>query len=226
MAGNSVTSELASVLAYNGGRGLIDSSALRASVSTVVGTADAVEGAAGASSTPVNNALTESVRQNSDRLAELTNVFRSQMDSLAENTMAVIENTTSGSSAGATAVNVAKSAGSMLAGGLTLSPLIGGIMKLFGGGGEDPVLAPLVNYAAPSSIQLETGLSGGRFTPIDYDSTGSVRAATPASTSAPITVNVQTIDSRSFLDHSDAIAAAVKKAMLDSNSLNDVVAEL
>ena len=41
-----------------------------------------------------------------------------------------------------------------------------------------------------------------------------------------MTVNVQAIDSRSFLDYSDAIAAAVKKAMLDSNSLNDVVSEL
>jgi hypothetical protein len=226
MAGNSVTSELASVLAYDGSRGLMDSTALRASVSTVLGATAASTVETGAAAAPVSSVLTESVRQNSDRLAELTNVFRTQIDTLAENTLAVAQNTTSSAGAGATAMNVAKSAGSMLAGGLTLSPLITGIMKLFGGGREDPAPAPLVKYAAPASIQLETGVSGGRLTPIDYDASGSVRAATPAPTPGPITVNVQAIDSRSFLDHSDAIAAAVKKAMLDSNSLNDVVAEL
>jgi hypothetical protein len=34
------------------------------------------------------------------------------------------------------------------------------------------------------------------------------------------------MDSQSFLDRSDDIARAVKKAMLESNSLNDVIAEL
>jgi hypothetical protein len=34
------------------------------------------------------------------------------------------------------------------------------------------------------------------------------------------------MDSQSFLDHSDDIAMAVKQAILNSSSLNDVIAEL
>ncbi len=34
------------------------------------------------------------------------------------------------------------------------------------------------------------------------------------------------MDSRSFLDHSDDIAQAVRQAMLNMNSLNDVVTSL
>ncbi len=41
-----------------------------------------------------------------------------------------------------------------------------------------------------------------------------------------ITVNVQAMDARSFLDRSSDIAAAVRDAMLNSNSINDVVNDL
>jgi hypothetical protein len=41
-----------------------------------------------------------------------------------------------------------------------------------------------------------------------------------------ITVNVQAMDARSFLDRSGDIAAAVREAMLNLNSINDVVNEL
>ena len=55
-------------------------------------------------------------------------------------------------------------------------------------------------------------------------------AVVPASgqgTSAPqITVNVQAMDARSFLDRSSDIAAAVRDAMLNLNSINDVVNDL
>jgi hypothetical protein len=34
------------------------------------------------------------------------------------------------------------------------------------------------------------------------------------------------MDSRSFLEHSDEIARAVREAMLNSHALNDVVSEL
>jgi hypothetical protein len=34
------------------------------------------------------------------------------------------------------------------------------------------------------------------------------------------------MDSKSFLDHSDEIAQAVREAMLSSHSLNDVIADL
>ena len=41
-----------------------------------------------------------------------------------------------------------------------------------------------------------------------------------------ITVQVQAMDSQSFLDHSDDIAQAVRQAMLNMSSLNDVVSNL
>lgn len=41
-----------------------------------------------------------------------------------------------------------------------------------------------------------------------------------------VTVQVQAIDSRSFMDHSEEIARAVREAMLHSHALNDVVVDL
>ncbi len=41
-----------------------------------------------------------------------------------------------------------------------------------------------------------------------------------------ITVNVQAMDARSFLDRSNDIALAVRDAMLNMNAINDVVNEL
>jgi hypothetical protein len=173
--------------------------------------------------------LGDAVRQNTDEAAQLKSAFQSQIDSIAENTRALIENTTSKEqSAGSVIGDVAKGIGSTIANGLTLSPIIGGIMKLFGGGGDSSAPPPLVKYAPPSSIQLQAGITGGQLSAIDYSAGGQARAITAPSQSSGsnITVNVQAIDSRSFLDHSEAIAAAVKKAMLGSNSLNDVVSEL
>jgi hypothetical protein len=37
---------------------------------------------------------------------------------------------------------------------------------------------------------------------------------------------VNAMDSQSFLDHSDDIAMAVKQAILNSSSLNDVISDL
>jgi hypothetical protein len=42
----------------------------------------------------------------------------------------------------------------------------------------------------------------------------------------PITVQVQAMDSRSFMDHSQDIAKAVRDAMLNMHSLNDVISDL
>jgi hypothetical protein len=49
---------------------------------------------------------------------------------------------------------------------------------------------------------------------------------TSSSGPAQITIQVQTIDSKSFLDHKDEIAGAVREAMLSMHSLNDMVGEL
>jgi len=51
-------------------------------------------------------------------------------------------------------------------------------------------------------------------------------AAASGSTQAQVTVNVQAMDARSFLDRSGDIAMAVRDAMLNLNSINDVVNDL
>jgi hypothetical protein len=123
-------------------------------------------------------------------------------------------------------------ASTVLKSGLGLVPLIGSLLGLFGGG-DSAEPAPLVKYAMPASIAFQGAdtPSGTGF--LDYDQAGMPRtygttATAPTSpfTAPQITVNVQAMDARSFLDRSSDIAAAVREAMLNLNSLNDVVSEL
>ncbi len=109
-------------------------------------------------------------------------------------------------------------------------PLIAGLARLFGGKGEEPPPA-LPRYAWPTALRFEAGVAdpaSGALSDVDYTQEGQPRPAArgPVSYGGQITVNVQAMDSRSFLDHRDEIARAVREAMLDSHPLNDVVAEL
>jgi hypothetical protein len=112
--------------------------------------------------------------------------------------------------------------------GLGLSPLISGIASLLGGGssGSNPVPDPLIKFALPPSIQVNAGVSesGGAAFAVDHPQ-GGIPRAVPVSAPAQITVQVQAMDSKSFLDHSTDIAMAVRQAMLESSVLNDVVRE-
>jgi hypothetical protein len=125
--------------------------------------------------------------------------------------------------------------------GLGLSPLVKGIFSLFGGGDDKPAETPLVKYAMPPSIAFQAAELDGRVMSADYDQTGAARGyrtanvpARPSQTNGAgsgietqqITVNVSAMDARSFLDRSGDIAAAVREAMLNLNSINDVVSEL
>jgi hypothetical protein len=118
---------------------------------------------------------------------------------------------------GQSAMNTATS----FLGGFGLSPIVSGLLKLFGGGNksEDAGAAP-VKYAAPESVQVSAGLSGGQLREAGYAMNDRVRAI------PQVTVQVQAMDSRSFMDRSDDIARAVRQAMLESHAINDVVQEL
>jgi len=77
-------------------------------------------------------------------------------------------------------------------------------------------------------VQSQAGLTAsapGQVTPVSYGETGQPRAQSAGST-AQVTIQVNAMDSQSFLDHSDDIANAVKQAILNSNSLNDVISAL
>lgn len=156
------------------------------------------------------------------QLAELTTVARSQTETVEANTRAVIENSLARAAEGkgSTAGSVAKSVLSFLGSGLGLVRLIGG---LFGGGGA--AREPELNrYTLPEPLRLTAAWTGGGLLPLRYAQDGLPRAAPAAS--PRITIEVRAMDSRSFLDHSSEIARAVKEALLQSHTLNDVVADL
>jgi hypothetical protein len=146
---------------------------------------------------------------------------------------------TGSNSGGSTAGTVATT---MLEAQLGLPILIAGLMKAFGGGGSSTP-APLVKYAMPAAVDFQAVESQGQVSGLDYDQTGTPRSYAAAGTSetasggtsggrsgsgaAPqITFNVQAMDARSFMDRSGDIAAAVRDAMLNLNSINDVVNDL
>jgi hypothetical protein len=131
-----------------------------------------------------------------------------------------------GSSSGTTAQSVLNSINQFFGAGLGLSPLISGIASLFGGGGSSAPAA-LVRFALPPAVQEQAGISEAAPTSasgIDYGAGGVARSTTPAAAApAQITVQVQAMDSQSFLDHSQDIALAVRQAMLESSVLSDVI---
>jgi hypothetical protein len=118
--------------------------------------------------------------------------------------------------------------------------LIAGLLGAFGGGGA-PTPPPLVKYAMPPAVDFRAAESQGQVTGLDYDQMGTPRSYPAAGASggasstgngigsggAPqITFNVQAMDARSFMDRSGDIALAVRDAMLNLNSINDVVSDL
>ena len=138
----------------------------------------------------------------------------------------------------------------VLESGLGMVPLVVGLLGLFAGGGT-PAPPTLEKYAMPERQYFEGADTGSDVSGADYDQMGMPRAysaapdatsaqtsgsASPGSSSggspsggagaAQITVNVQAMDSQSFLDHSNEIAQAVRAAMLNSSSINDVVNNL
>ena len=132
----------------------------------------------------------------------------------------------------------------MLESGFGLAPLISGLVSLFSGG-DTAAPAPLVKYAMPAAADFQAAESQGQVTGVDYDQAGMPRSYAPTGASAgtsgspggsvggaasgatpQITVNVQAMDARSFMDRSSDIALAVRDAMLNLNSINDVVNDL
>ena len=151
-----------------------------------------------------------------------------QAEGLAENTRATLDNTASrGRDVAASVRGALDSTGSHLGAASALSPLVSGLIKLFRHKSE-PAPQPLPVYTPPERVRLDAALTGPMqdgLAPVDYGQDGLPRRS--AGVYAPqITVQVQALDSRSFLDHSDDIARAVRQAMLNMHSLNDVVGEL
>jgi hypothetical protein len=182
----------------------------------------------------ISGVLPQAVTNVTDQLAQLTQgisyltpASEMQAQALLANTQALGENTTAHSSGGVS--GALGSIASTLTGGLlSVSPILSGIMSLFGGGGSSSpppltpfYLPPTVNFQAANAF----GSAGPQLPGADFGQSGQPRSMTQAA--APqITVQVQAMDSRSFMDHSSDIAQAVRDAMLNMHSINDVISNL
>jgi hypothetical protein len=181
----------------------------------------------------------------SDASATLADVI-AEVNDIKANTPAPVVKTTGQSTTNSSGGGGDSVVTTILKSAFGLPELIGGLFGLFGGG-DSPTPAPLVKYALPAAVDFQAAESQGRVTELQYNQMGLARtyseqrtapasgtqsqAATTAGGTgvgaAPqITVNVQAMDARSFLDRSNDIALAVRDAMLNLNAINDVVNEL
>jgi len=171
--------------------------------------------------------LTETLTEVSQGLGNLAPASQLQVQALIANTQAVTQNTSAHDTSSVLAT-LGKVASGLTGGALSLSPILSGLLHLFGGGTATSP-PPLVKFALPPAIAFQAAnVPGAQTAGLDYNQGGTPRvigsaAAPPAQN---ITVQVQALDSRSFLDHSQDIAAAVREAMLNMHALNDVISDL
>jgi hypothetical protein len=182
-----------------------------------------------------NGDLTTALSQVGQQISQLQSAYQQQADLITANTQAVQSNTSS--KGGSVASTVGGVASSLLGGGLgLLSPLISGIESLFGGSSTP---APLPVYtppppvditgalqAVPSSAEASSASGGTSPAPAAQAPAPAAGSISQANSAPQITVNVNAMDSQSFMDRSTDIANAVREAMLNMHPINDVVARL
>ena len=155
-------------------------------------------------------------------------------------------------STGGTGSAIESALTTFLEGGFGIVPLVSGLMGLFDGGSSAP--PQLEKYQKPSSIDFVSADTPNGLEAADYDQLGMPRladTALPASTAASspgasgpsaggtassagpsaaamrqMTLNIQAMDAQSILDRSGDIAQAVRSAMLNMSSINDVISDL
>lgn len=109
-----------------------------------------------------------------------------------------------------------------------VNPIAGLIAGLFTGKGEAAATPAPATYLRPESLRLEAGFDGAKdpsITAVERQEGGQFRPTEGVDAGARVVVQVQAMDSRSFLDHTPEIAEAVKRALLESNGLRDVLGE-
>lgn len=188
--------------------------------------------------------LNEIISSLANTVSPANNVQSSQSAGAAQSQSSSGASAGTGNGIGGTIESIAST---VLKGGLGIVPIVSELFGLFGGGGPSPP-QPLVKYAMPASVDFETAETQSGLSNTDYDQMGMPRAyaagrttgngdssassnnstgqSNSGSSRQQITVNVQAMDARSFLDRSSDIAAAVRDAMLNLSSINDVVNDL
>lgn len=191
---------------------------------TVLRTPTAEVGEQPGSSAKVPTELGDSFITLVRQLQQTEQAQRLNAQALQENTRATLESALSRT---AGRVTEAGQAISRLAGGgglSLLSPLVRGIAGLFrrDEARAEPALSV---YSAPLPIRLDAGISEGTgVRQVSYGKDESPRAVSVGSPAAQsVVVQVQAMDSRSFLDHSDDIARAVREALLSNHLIHDAM---
>ena len=188
------------------------------------------------------NSTTSSLEEELQRLTGQVTLLRQtnelNQEVLNENTKALAQGSTKQSQRSSSdAASAARSIGSFFLGGLGIGSLVSEISSLFGGGEQPtPPPPPLVRYALPPTLQYEGAvMRGGEVVNYDYNDRGGIRTVNSSQNTAgqsiptssqQVVIQVNAMDSKSFLDHSDDIARAVRAAILNSSSLNDVISEM
>jgi hypothetical protein len=177
-----------------------------------------------------NPAMQDRLGRLSVELEQLRATSESQAGAVGENTSAVLENTVAHATQGGGSIlaEAGRSALSVFASGLGLSPIFSGLAHLFGGDSKVESPAPLVPYVRPAPVQFD-GTAGVKLPQEPADDQGGwagFDAGANPKSGANITIQIQAMDARSFIDRGDEIARAVRLAMLNSHALNDVVSEL
>lgn len=110
-----------------------------------------------------------------------------------------------------------------------LGSLISGLVGLFGSGGKSTP-PPLVRFQLPDSQQQTVYVNTERnavYQGSVVENTGASSSNSGIYASSGVTTNTQSASNPQWIqDHSSQIAQAVKNAILNSNSLNDVIAEI
>ena len=117
----------------------------------------------------------------------------------------------------------------LLGSGLGLIPLGLRIAKLFRKRRPEP--EPLSRFELPPGLSLEVAntdniLTG--FPGVARTQGGGIKIVRrePPATQPQVTVNVNALDTQSFLDRSEEIAGALREAMLHMHPINDVIGEI
>ena len=166
------------------------------------------------------------------QLEQLVRGLQNQVDASRENSEALRSNTGVRAAEGVarTAGAVVQQSTSLLGGAFGLSPLLGGLLKIFGLRSPEATPPPApVTFSLPTPVRADVGLVQGGTQVVEsaWGQDGLNRAIRSSAGPAPsITVNVNALDARSILERSDDIATAVRSAVLQSHGLNDVLNDL
>ena len=171
------------------------------------------------------SSLSPALSEAASEIARLREVYQQQADLITANTQALQTSQNGGGKSAASVIG--STASHVLGGGLgLLSPIVSGLLGLFGSHASQP--QPLPVYTPPPPVAIDAVVRGNA----PPAPSAQPQAATSASAQsqvalAPqITVNVSAMDSRSFMDHSTDIANAVREAMLNNHPINGVISDL